>query len=362
MSKRKTLFEQTNHSVAKNIFNAILCIAVAIPSIYFTHYLFHNCRIDHSQKLDIPHEVSIDQIKSSFQSLLPLSQWSQQQPWCDVAIYQPILFVNIVFFLNVCILFWVISLLQNSTWLIDPYWTIIPVMNTHYYFHHPLAQAPSVRSVLTVALMWIWSFRLTHSYFRREEWNFGAREDWRFTKMKQDYPKIWWWLQFFACYLSQQLFLIGIALPMYPICADPLASTSPLQFFDYAGVALSLFGIIYAAFADTQLRAFMINNEDRKAKGEKPILIMEQGVWRYSRHPNYVGEQCWWWGLALMAHGLGYTWMISGAFVNSLCLAAVTVMVEQRMLAQSHRIAAFRQYQKTTSVWIPWFKFSSKSS
>lgn len=360
MSKRKTVFELSNHSHTKNVFNALLMIAVAVPSIYWTHHLFSTCPIDNKQ-LDIPNSVSWPEVSQSFTSLLPLSQWSQKSHWCQVAIYQPILYVNVIFFLNVCISFWIISLLQNSTWLIDPYWTIIPVMNAHYYFQHPLANSINARSLITMVLMWVWSFRLTHSYFRREEWNFGAREDWRFNKMKQDFPRIWWWLQFFACYLSQQLFLIGIALPVYPICAAQSA-TSSLGLWDIVGFSLSIFGIVYAAFADTQLRQFMIANEERKARGEKPILILETGVWKYSRHPNYVGEQSWWWGLALVAHGLGFTWMIAGAFVNSLCLAAVTKMVEDRMLAQSNRVAAFKLYQKTTSVWIPWFKFAHKSS
>lgn len=80
--------------------------------------------------------------------------------------------------------------------LIDPYWTIIPVLIAHFYHAHPTAQYDPMRARVVLALVWIWSIRLTHSYFRREEWKLGAREDWRFADMRKDYGKHWWWISF----------------------------------------------------------------------------------------------------------------------------------------------------------------------
>lgn len=56
-----------------------------------------------------------------------------------------------------------------------------------------------------IAMAWVWSLRLTHNYFRRENWQWGAREDWRFTDMRGQYGKHWWWISFFSVYLSQQV-------------------------------------------------------------------------------------------------------------------------------------------------------------
>lgn len=89
--------------------------------------------------------------------------------------------------------------------MIDLYWTVIPVMLVHYYAAHPLAVADPVRSSVVTALTWAWSLRLTHSYFRREQWQWGAREDWRFHDLRKEYSRNWWWLSFFAVYLSQQV-------------------------------------------------------------------------------------------------------------------------------------------------------------
>lgn len=89
--------------------------------------------------------------------------------------------------------------------LIDLYWTVIPVMLLHYFRAHPAAMANAVRSALVVALTWVWSARLTHNYFRREGWQWGKQEDWRFSEMRGQYGKTWWWMSFFAVYLSQQV-------------------------------------------------------------------------------------------------------------------------------------------------------------
>jgi steroid 5-alpha reductase family enzyme len=97
---------------------------------------------------------------------------------------------------------------SSTLQLIDLYWTVIPVMLLHYYRGHPASVADAVRSAVAVALTWLWSARLTHNYLRREGWEFGKREDWRFNEMRGQYGKTWWWMSFFAVYLSQQVMLL----------------------------------------------------------------------------------------------------------------------------------------------------------
>jgi steroid 5-alpha reductase family enzyme len=79
------------------------------------------------------------------------------------------------------------------------------------------------------------------------------------------------------------------------------------------------------------------------------------GLWRYSRHPNYFGEQLWWWSLGVFAVNVGQPWALLGALFNSLCMVGVTRLTEARMLARPERAALYREYQNRTSVWIPWF-------
>ncbi|WVZ83117.1 hypothetical protein U9M48_030294 [Paspalum notatum var. saurae] len=273
----------------------------------------------------------------------PLSSWCADHP---------LLLANALFFLNVDVLFWIVGLLLSNHWLIDLYWTVIPVMLLHYYRGHPASAADAARSAVAVALTWVWSARLTHNYLRREGWELGKREDWRFSEMRGQYGSTWWWMSFFAVYLSQQVFLIGICLPMYAIHS----SDQPWGVWDLVATAACVAGIVIAYFADTQLHRFVTMNEKLKQLGEPTVPTLEDGLWRYSRHPNYFGEQLWWWGLYLFAWNLGQRWMFVGPLVNSLCLGYVTVLVERRMLKQEHRAEAYRLYQKRTSVWIPWFR------
>lgn len=240
--------------------------------------------------------------------------------------------------------------------MIDPYWTVIPVMLVHYYSGHPLAQYEWWRSRMVILLTWVWSVRLIHNYFRREEWQWGAREDWRFTDMSHRYGRHWWWASFFTIYLPQHLFLIALSLPLYVIHSV----NQPLTMWDLTATLVSASGIVIAYFADTQLYNFVSRNKKLKEQG-KPVEVpvLESGLWYYSRHPNYFGEQMWWWGLVVFAWNLGHgSWAFIGALANTVCLGYVTKLVEERMLKQDNRAEAYRLYQKTTSVWVPWFKSS----
>lgn len=301
-----------------NLKNAMIAFLVPLPSILF--YL-------------------------SFQSAISTpSSWSSLWTWCY---HHPLLLANVLFFFNVNFLFWLIGLIQSSHWMIDPYWTVIPVMLVHYYSTHPLAQYQWWRSRIVTLLTWAWSVRLIHNYFRREKWQWGAREDWRFTDLSHRYGRHWWWASFFAIYVPQQVFLIGLSLPFYVIHSV----NQPLSMWDLVAIVVCVSGIVTAYIADTQLYNFV-------SRKNKEVPILDKGLWYYSRHPNYFGEQVWWWGMAVFAWNLGHGWAFIGALANTMCLAYVTKLVEDRMLKQDSRAEAFRLYQKTTSLWIPWFKSS----
>ncbi|XP_057766109.1 uncharacterized protein C594.04c-like [Salvia miltiorrhiza] len=304
---------------SKNLRNAAVALLAPLPSIIF--YLTFLRR----------HSATDD-------PLSPL--WA----WCY---NHPLLLANILFFLNVDLLFWLVGLLQSSHWMIDLYWMVIPILLLHYFATHPLAESDAWRSRLVVSLTWVWSLRLSHCYFRREKWQWGAREDWRFTDMRRRHGRRWWWISFFAIYLSQQVFLMAICMPFYAIHSNK----KRLNMWDLAAAAACLAGVTVAYFADTQMYEFMRLKEERKA-------VLEEGLWRYSRHPNYVGEQLWWSGIAIFGWNLEYDWWFVGPLANGVCLGVVTRLVEERMLKEPYRAAAYRNYQKTTPIWLPCFRTS----
>lgn len=147
---------------------------------------------------------------------------------------------------------------------------------------------------------------------------------------------------------------MGICLPLYVVHSVD----KPLTVWDFIAAAVCLCGILIAYCADTQLHEFVTRNNELKVLGKPMVPNLDKGLWAYSRHPNYFGEQLWWWGLVILAWNLGQGWAFIGSLINSMCLAYVTLLVEERMLKQDYRAEAYRLYQKKTSVWIPWFHSS----
>jgi steroid 5-alpha reductase family enzyme len=319
------------HTSAKNLLNAALCTFAIFPSIAATWYLYTRCD---------EHSTSVATFGDAA---------------CTYAMESPIGLANALFFANVTVGFWVIGLLQRSFWLIDPYWTIIPPLLGHLYALHPRARGyDPTRSALCLGLLWVWSARLTVSYFRREDWKFGQREDWRYSKMARDGPRSWPISSFFAVGLAQQPMLVGITLPAY----SAHFVHAPLGSADVAIAVLCAAGIWTAMTADDQLRAYVLSNEARAAAGKPKLQLLETGLWRYSRHPNYFGEQLWWWAFAVFAVALGQPEMCAGTFFNSIILAVVTVMTERKMLKNwsASRAKLYREYMWRTSPCVPWFR------
>ena len=95
----------------------------------------------------------------------------------------------------------------------------------------------------------------------------------------------------------------------------------------------------------------------RVAAGQPKRTLLDTGLWRYSRHPNYFGEQLWWWSFSGFSVLLGQWYMMGGTLFNSMVLATVTTMTERRMLDgwEPARAQQYRAYMRRTSPCVPWF-------
>jgi len=315
----------------RNLGNLALLLAAPIPSVVATRWLFG---------------------RFAAAAIPPDPGWAGALASLDAAaaflLHHPIACVNGLFFVNVCVVFWLLALAQRSSWLIDPYWTLIPLFIAHFYQLHPLAVASGPRSWLALGLLWIWSLRLTHNYLRREQWRLGLREDWRFAEQRAR-SRHFWWVQFFYVYAPQQVMLVGLTLPYWALHfrAQPFSAWDVL----FGGLALTGLGVAHVA--DSSLDAFMRENAARVARGEPKRPLLDAGIWRHSRHPNYFGEQLFWWSVAGFGLVVGEPWVAVGTLFNSGVLAAVTLMTERRMLAVPARRAQYEAYRRRTSVWLP---------
>ncbi len=180
---------------------------------------------------------------------------------------------------------WLISLLVDNASLYDPYWSVIPpVLLVLVAFH--LHDALSDGVIVLLLALAFWGIRLTYNWARN--WHGFKHQDWRYDEMRQKTPRIWPLTSLLGIQLFPTL-IVFIQL----IAAIRLIEVNPGMHPGLViGSAIIMAATILQYVADRQMFAFRQQNTDTKA-------CFAQGLWRYSRHPNYFGEIMVWWGLWL---------------------------------------------------------------
>jgi steroid 5-alpha reductase family enzyme len=173
--------------------------------------------------------------------------------------------------------------------------------------------------------------------------------------MRKQHGRWWCLTSFFAAFVSQQPMLVGLTLPLWAVHfgAD---TTGEWGVIDMCANFLCIIGIVVAYVADTELREFMELNAHLASRKKPKMVLLDEGLWGLCRHPNYLGEQLWWWSMGLFGVACGEPWTLVGAAFNSLVMAEVTVLTESRMTTtgSKERQAAYRDYADNTPVLVPW--------
>jgi steroid 5-alpha reductase family enzyme len=142
-------------------------------------------------------------------------------------------------------------------------------------------------------------------------------------------------------FLLQGLLAWIISLPLLAASASQAA----LTWLDYAGAAIAIVGLVFEAVGDWQLSRF----KSDPANSDK---VMNQGLWRYTRHPNYFGDCCVWWGFYLVALSAGGWWSAVGPLLMTVLLIRVSgVALLERDIAK--RRPEYRNYMETTNALFP---------
>ena len=193
--------------------------------------------------------------------------------------------------------------------------------------------------LLAVVLVTIWGARLSVHIALR---NLGKPEDRRYTEMRQKWGR-WGKLKAFGnVFLLQGVLILLVSTPAVAI----MMSHGPVNPGVVVGFVVWMAGIAYEAIADGQLSRFL---RDR-AKGSH--AIMQSGLWRYSRHPNYFGEVVTWWGAAVVAISLGRWWGVLGALVITFLITKISGLppLEKHYAGKPE----YEDYKKRTPVLVPW--------
>lgn len=232
---------------------------------------------------------------------------------------------------------WALSLRRKDASIVDSFWSLFFVAALLSWL--PPLPAYGARTILVSVLIISWATRLsTHLTLR----NWGKPEDRRYQRIRErNQPNYPIKSLFYVFYLQVGLAFI-VSLPILPA----VVSNTPLNLLDGLGVSLFLTGLITETIADWQLVRF-------KAEPHEKGRVLDQGLWRYSRHPNYFGEALLWWGFFLisMASGAPLWMVISPAFMTFLLLKVSGVpLLEEDLKSRSPN---YRRYMETTSAFWP---------
>lgn len=198
----------------------------------------------------------------------------------------------------------------------------------------------SARNVIIALMVLAWGTRLSIRIFKR---NFGKGEDWRYKKWREEWGGLFLARSYMQVFMLQGLFLI---LNIFPVLIINSAPEIQLKWTDFAGVLVWLAGFFFEAVADYQLDLF-VNNPGNRNK------ILDTGLWKYSRHPNYFGEALMWWGIFIAGLSVPHGWAgIIGPVTITLLIRFVSgVPLTEKFM---EKIEGFDAYKKKTNIFVPW--------
>lgn len=233
------------------------------------------------------------------------------------------------------ILLWLLSLAIKDASIVDIFWGSGFVIVGWAYF---AMTEPSSRKWLLMALVTIWGLRLSLHIGRR---NLGKGEDFRYQRWRSEAGTAWWWRSFLKVFLLQGLILWFVSMPL--LGAQFYAGE--LIWLDYLALIVWLIGFIFEAGGDWQLMQF---RADERNQGK----VLNTGLWRYSRHPNYFGDTAQWWAYYLFALAAGAWWTILSPILMTFLLMRVSgvVMLEHSLKKSKPEYA---DYIERTSAFFP---------
>ncbi|MFY9556553.1 MAG: DUF1295 domain-containing protein [Blastocatellia bacterium] len=235
---------------------------------------------------------------------------------------------------------WLLSLIKKDASIVDIFWGPGFVLIAGVCF--AITSGYRERKVLIVLLVAVWGLRLASHILWR---NKGKGEDFRYKAMRARFGKRFPIVSLFTVFGLQGLLMWTISLPLH--AAQVSREPERLTWLDWTGTAIWLIGFLFESVGDLQLARF---KADPGNKGK----VMGQGLWRYTRHPNYFGDALLWWGFFLIALSTpGSAWTaISPLIMTGLLLKVSGVALLEKTLTKTK--PEYRDYVRRTNAFFPW--------
>lgn len=235
---------------------------------------------------------------------------------------------------------WGTGLIFRNASLYDPYWSIVPVLVIPFWVIMKEAAAGPMDILIIIAIS-LWGVRLTGNWI--SGWKGLSQQDWRYTMLKEKNPDIWFITNLGGINMLPTLWVFLGMVPAYYMIANP----QKLNALGIMGFIICVSSAVLQFVSDRQMALF-------RKKPENKGKCIDTGLWKYSRHPNYLGEVSLWWGIWIMMMGSApqYWMAIIGPVAMTVLFVFISIpMMEKYVLSKR---PAYEEYKKTVSMLIPW--------
>jgi steroid 5-alpha reductase family enzyme len=239
--------------------------------------------------------------------------------------------------LGFALLVWLASLRRRDVSLVDRFWSLL-VAAAVVAFASVLPPRGDPRFTVMAVVLGFWAIRLA-AYVTWRNWGHG--EDRRYQAIRSRNEPGFALKSVYLVFALQAVLAWLVAAPFLAALARP----APWAALDAIGAVVAASGFLFEAIADQQLASF-------KADPAHRGRVMDRGAWRYTRHPNYFGECCVWWGFFIMAVPAGGWWsVVSPLVMTGLLLKVSGVALLEKDIGE--RRPEYREYIRRTNAFFP---------
>jgi steroid 5-alpha reductase family enzyme len=235
------------------------------------------------------------------------------------------------------VIVWAFGLIFKNASMYDPYWSVAPIALIISFLF--FSQKIDVSGIMLLAIFLFWGVRLTLNW--AVGWSGLSQQDWRYTMLKRQRPRLWFLTNFFGINLMPTLFVFAGMTPAFYSVTDG----SDVSAITFVGAAVCASAVLLEIFADSQMRSF---KSDPANSGRN----IQNGLWRYSRHPNYFGEISFWWGVWIVQISLiNIWWTVFAPIAMTALFVFISIpMMEKRLIETKE---GYAEYKKATSMLVP---------
>lgn len=228
----------------------------------------------------------------------------------------------------------IFSMIFKNASVYDPYWSVQPIVIVVFFACGHMITLPSL--LLLISIIY-WGIRLTGNW----AYTFGGlkHQDWRYTKFENESGKIYPLINLAGIHLMPTLIVYLCTLPAVFVIRSELSANAG----SVIGMAVCIGAATLQLFSDVQMQKY-------RKSGEHGLIRM--GLWKYARHPNYLGEILMWWGVGIQAVSVmpDHWYLLAGALANTIMFFAVSIPLADKRQSQK---PGYAEYKAATRSLLP---------